>query len=132
MRAVPSSGGAAPDDALAAVAGRFPLFFGPFLLLLLAAPLALRESPARLVLLAAALAALGMLAGRLLMPALFRDAKEVEFAAPIVAVGTAAAWAWLRERQAWLADLALLGSLGWGVLRSAEGYAGLFHAAGRG
>jgi hypothetical protein len=125
-------GGAAPDDALAVVAGRLPLFFGPFLLLLLAAPLALRGSPARHVLLAAALATLGMLAGRLVVPALFRDAKEVEFAAPIVAVAVAAAWAWLRERQAGLADLALLGSLIWGVLRSVETYAGLFHAAGRG
>jgi hypothetical protein len=125
-------GGAAPDDALAVVAGRIPLFFGPFLLLLFAAPVALRRSPARLVLLAAALAALGMLAGRLVVPALFRDAKEVEFAAPIVAVGAAAAWAWLRSRRRLLADIALAGCLAWSVLRSIDAYAGLFHAAGRG
>jgi hypothetical protein len=91
-------------------------------------------TPARRVLHATLAAGLALLALRYLLPALFRDVKEVELLAAPVAVAMAAAWTWLWARGrpgraavavtfAWVAW--------WGVLRAYALYTERFVAVDR-
>jgi hypothetical protein len=76
-------------------------------------------TPARRVLRATLLSGLALLALRYLLPALFRDAKEVELLAAPVAVAMAAAWTWLWGRGR-LGRAAVLASFAWVALWGAS------------
>jgi hypothetical protein len=78
-------------------------------------------------------AGLGLLALRYALPALFRDAKEVELLAAPVAVAMAAGWSWLWTRGWGRAVAVLSGAwvLAWGCWRAAALYVERFTALGR-
>ena len=82
---------------------------------------------------AALAAGLALLALRYVLPALFRDAKEVELLAAPVAVAMAAGWSWLWPRP-W-GRAVTLGSaawvVAWGAWRAATLYVERFVAIGR-
>jgi hypothetical protein len=89
---------------------------------------------ARRLLRAVLAAGLALLALRYLLPALFRDAKEVELLAAPVAVAMAAAWSWLwgKGRAGRLAALASAGWVAaWGVSRALLLYTARFVAVDR-
>ena len=93
---------------------RLAIFFDHVhpVLALLGAVLLGAATPARRVLRATLAAGLALLALRYLLPALFRDAKEVELLAAPVAVAMAAAWTWLWGRGR-AGRLAVLASAAW-------------------
>jgi hypothetical protein len=117
---LPHAGGAsgsAEGSALASAVVRLAIFFDhlPPLLALGGAVLLGTATPARRVLRATLLSGLALLALRYLLPALFRDAKEVELLAAPVAVAMAAAWAWLWTRGR-AGRLAVVASFAWVAL----------------
>jgi len=125
----------AAEPALVAALRRLAIFFDhvhPGLALL--GILALRgATPALRVWRAALAAGLALLVLRYALPALFRDAKEVELLAAPVAVAMAAGWCWL-WRRAWGRPVTLLGAawvLAWGSWRAAALYSERFVAVGR-
>ena len=119
-----------------AAAQRLYLFFGPAGLLLVAlGVVALRGAPPgpRRAHLALLLAGTGLLAMRYLLPALFRDVKEVELLTPAVAIAAAAALRWLARRGRAGPALAIAGAAalaGWGAARAVEVYGSRFLAVG--
>jgi hypothetical protein len=123
------------EPAVAAALRRLTIFFDhvhPGLALL--GLMALRgATPARRVWRAAIAAGLALLALRYLLPAIFRDAKEVELLAAPVAVAVAAAWSWMWPRRwgraATLATAAWV--VAWGSWRAASLYAERFVALQR-
>jgi len=110
-------GGSAVGSALA----RLAIFFDHVhpVLALFGAVLLGTATPARRVLRATLLSGLALLALRYLLPALFRDAKEVELLAAPVAVAMAAAWTWLWGRGR-LGRAAVLASFAWVALWGAS------------
>jgi hypothetical protein len=127
--------GAAGEPAFVSALRRLTIFFDhvhPGLALL--GVLFLRgASTARRVWRACLGAGLLLLALRYVLPALFRDAKEVELLAAPVAVAMAAGWSWLWTRS-WGRVLALLSAawvVAWGAGRAAALYVERFAAIGR-
>jgi len=107
-----------------------------FAVMLVPGMAALRRAPvpARRAAAAALAAGMTLLVARFAVPALLRDAKEIELlAAPVAVVSAAAAaWSWRRGLAGRALSLAaVLWAIGWGALRAAEAYAGRFLAAGR-
>lgn len=136
---LPHAGGA-PSDADGSAVGsalvRLSIFFDHVhpLLAVAGAVLLGAATPPRRVLRAALAAGLALLALRYLLPALFRDAKEVELLAAPVAVAMAAAWTWLwaRGRAGRLAALASAAWVaGWGFSRALALYTERFVAVDR-
>lgn len=131
----PSEGAASGPLTLAAV--RLGVFFDTVFPLLVAAGLwALRGADAhvRRVLAAAIAAGCALAVLRFVIPAVLRDAKDVELLVAPVAVASAAAiaYGWTRGGPARaLAAGGALASLGWGTYRSALWYADRFWSAGR-
>jgi hypothetical protein len=136
---LPHAGGAGTDvdgSAVSSALVRLAIFFDhvPPVLAVLGAGLLGTATPARRVLRATLVAGLALLALRYLLPALFRDAKEIELLAAPVAVAMAAAWAWLwgKGRAGRLAVLASAAWVaGWGVSRALALYAERFVAIDR-
>lgn len=117
---LPHAGGATPSaegSALVSALVRVAVFFDHLhpLLAILGAVLLGTATPARRVLRATLATGLALLALRYLLPALFRDAKEVELLAAPVAVAMAAAWAWLWTKGR-PGRAAVVSSLAWVVL----------------
>jgi hypothetical protein len=126
----------ADGSAVSSALVRLAIFFDHVhpVLALLGAALLGTATPARRVLRATLAAGLALLALRYLLPALFRDAKEVELLAAPVAVAMAAAWTWLwgRGRAGRLAVLATAAWVaGWGVSRALALYTERFVAVDR-
>jgi hypothetical protein len=136
---LPHAGGSAAEAEGSAVASalvRLAIFFDHVhpVLALAGAVLLGTATPARRVLRATLSAGLALLALRYLLPALFRDAKEVELLAAPVAVAMAAAWTWLwgKGRTGRLGVLASAAWVaGWGVSRALALYAERFVAVDR-
>jgi hypothetical protein len=136
---LPHAGGPAGEAEGSAVTGalvRLAIFFDHVhpVLAVLGAALLGTATPARRVLRATLGAGLALLALRYLLPALFRDAKEVELLAAPVAVAMAAAWSglWARGRAGRLAVLLSAGWVaGWGVFRALALYTERFVAVDR-
>jgi hypothetical protein len=117
---LPHAGGSGADPSGSAVGAalvRLAIFFDHVhpLLALGGAVLLGTATPARRMLRATLLAGLALLALRYLLPALFRDVKEVELLAAPVAVAMAAAWAWLWTKGR-AGRLAVVVSFAWVVL----------------
>ncbi|MET0554336.1 MAG: hypothetical protein ABW221_14935, partial [Vicinamibacteria bacterium] len=136
---LPHAGGPAADAAGSAVSSalvRLAIFFDHVhpVLAILGAALLGTATPARRVLRATLAAGLALLALRYLLPALFRDAKEVELLAAPVAVAMAAAWTWLWDKGR-AGRLAVLASAawvaGWGISRALALYTARFVAVDR-
>jgi hypothetical protein len=126
----------ADGSAVSSALVRLAIFFDHVhpVLALFGAALLGTATPARRVLRATLAAGLALLALRYLLPALFRDAKEVELLAAPVAVAMAAAWTWLwgRGRAGRLAVLATAAWVaGWGVSRALALYTERFVAVDR-
>lgn len=125
----------AADPALVAALRRLAIFFdhvhpGLALLGVLFLP---AGGKARRVWRVALGAGLLLLALRYALPALFRDAKEVELLAAPVAVAMAAGWSWLWTRS-WGRVVTLLSAawvVVWGVWRAVDLYVERFTAIGR-
>lgn len=136
---LPHAGGSADDangSALAAALVRLAIFFDHVPPVLAASGVLLlgAETPARRVLRATLAAGLALFALRYLLPALFRDAKEVELLAAPVAVAMAACWSWLwgrgrAGRAAALASGAWVAA--WGAWRAYALYVARFVAVDR-
>jgi len=116
--------------------GRFALFYdGLAPLLALAGAVALGRAPRHVRRLVASAVGAGvlLLLGRYAVPAVFRDAKEIELMAPGLAVLAASGAGWLRTRGRVGAALCLLSSAAlvcWCLARAAETYAGRFVSVG--
>jgi hypothetical protein len=129
--------GPAPEEAVTAALQRAGLFYGPlYPLLTVLGLLSVRTASihARRVLTAVLVAGLCLLLLRYLVPALFRDAKEVELiAAPVAVLSSAALARVARSGSAGrAAAVALgLGLLLWGAARAASAYLDRFVAVGR-
>jgi hypothetical protein len=133
----PASASVTDAPGLAAAARRLAFFYDiVFPILVGLGLLALRRArgPGRRVLLAGLLGGASLLLLRFLLPTLFRDAKEIEMLAPVVAVVSAAGLGWLSERgrAGQATALACCGwALAWGLARAASAYAERFVAVGR-
>jgi hypothetical protein len=131
-----AAGGEDAGGGPAAAAQRALLFFGPGGLLLGGLGLvALREAPPgpRRAHQALLLAGAALLAMRYLVPALFRDVKEVELLTPPLAIAAAAALGWLARRGAGGRALAAAGVASlvwWGAAQAWRAYGGRFLAVG--
>jgi len=127
---------AAPGGVIAAALQRLRLFYDcvyPLLAGLGLAALRARPGAARRMLLAVLAAGAGLLLLRGAVPALFRDAKEVELlAAPVAVLAAAGAgWLWRRGAAGRAAAAAGVGwALAWGALRAAHAYGERFFARG--
>jgi hypothetical protein len=135
--ATQASGEAGESQSILAVAVTRGRLFYDFLypLLLIPGLLALRTAPAhaRRLLASALVAGAILLLLRGALPALFRDAKEIELLAAPVAVAAAAGLALLARRGAIgiaLAAVAGFSAAWWGLARALQIYGGMFVARG--